>query len=79
MVVNKEKNMNVGDLKKMLESYPDGMEIVNVRYSDYQIIELDEWHLIKGVPNDGWVMGSHETMSEDNKRAEKKYLCLCGN
>lgn len=71
--------MNVGDLKKMLEQYPDDMEILNGRYSDYQIISEEEWGIVKGVDKDGWVMRSHKTMSEDNKMKEKEYLYLSGN
>lgn len=71
--------MNVGELKKMLEKYPDEMEIINDRYSDYQIISEDEWVVMSGVDKDGWVMVSHPTMSEENKRKEKQYLRLLGN
>ena len=73
--------MNVGDLKKMLEKYPDDMEILNGRCSDYEIISEDEWSIVRGVPNkDGcWVMRSHPTMSEENKNNEKEYLYLLGN
>jgi hypothetical protein len=71
--------MNVGDLKKMLEKHPDDMEIVNGRCSDYCLIEEDEWEIIKGVKNDGWVMRSHPTMSQENKKKEKEYLYLEGN
>lgn len=72
--------MNVGDLKKMLEQYPDEMEILNERCSDYQLISESEWKVVKGVLNPGcWVMRSHPTMSEDNKSKEKEYLFLEGN
>lgn len=71
--------MNVGELKKMLEQYPDDMEVVNGRFSDYEIISADEFHIIDGVDKDGWVMRAHPTMSEENKRAMKQYLYLVGN
>lgn len=73
--------MNVGELKKMLEKYPDDMEILNERYSDYAMISEDEWSIVKGVETgkDSWVMRSHPTMSEENKRREKEYLSLVGN
>ena len=71
--------MNVGELKKMLEKYPDNMEIVNGRYSDYEIISEDEWSVVDGVEKDGWVMRSHSTMNAENKKAEKAYLYLKGN
>lgn len=73
--------MNVGQLKKMLEQYPDEMEVLNDRWSDYEIIQESEWSVIKGVPqNNGlWVMKSHKTMSAENKANEKEYLHLDGN
>lgn len=72
--------MNIRELKEMIEEYPDDMEILNGRYSDYAIISADEWSLVKGVENkSGWVMKSHPTMSEENKNKEKMYLYLCGN
>ncbi len=71
--------MNVGDLKKMLENYPDDMEILNGRCSDYCIISTDEWSVVSGVEKNGWVMRSHTTMSEENKSNEKSYLYLQGN
>lgn len=71
--------MNIGDLKKMLELYPDDMQIVNGRYSDYEIIAEDDFSVIKGVDKQGFVMRSHPTMSEENKLAEKEFLYLIGN
>ena len=41
--------MNVGKLKKMLEKYPEDMEVLNGRYSDYQIISENEWAIVQGV------------------------------
>lgn len=75
----KENDMNVGELKKLLDQYPDDMEIVNGRYSDYQIISANEWSVIQGVAQSEWVMRSHPTMSKDNKKREKSYLYLEGN
>lgn len=73
--------MNVGELKKMLERYPDDMKVLNSRYSDYQLILESDWSVVRGVEVDGdvWVMRSHPTMSEANKRKEKEYLHLRGN
>ena len=69
--------MNVGELKKMLENYPDDMEVLNGRCSDYEIISEREWSVVKGVDRgDGWIMRSHPTMSAENKALEKDYLYL---
>lgn len=79
LVPKKGQTMNVGDLKLLLSKYPDDMEIVNGRCSDYEIIDASEWSVIQGVDKDGWVMRSHPTMSAENKAAEKSYLYLRGN
>ena len=71
--------MNVGNLKEMLCKYPDDMDVLNQRCSDYDIINEEEWSVVKGVDKNGWVMRSHETMSEENKKNEKEYLLLEGN
>ena len=71
--------MNVGQLKKMLEKYPDDMEVIHSRCSDYEIIEEPDWSVVKAVSQDWGVMRSHRTMSDKNKGAEKEYLHLVGN
>ena len=71
--------MNVGELKEMLKQYPDDMEILNERYSDYDIVKLDEWSIVKAVPKGNYVMRSHPTMSDECKAKEKEYLHLYGN
>lgn len=63
----------------MLEKYPDDMEILHSRYSDWEIIEEDDWSVVEGVQQGERVMRSHPTMSPDNKAREKKYLHLVGN
>jgi hypothetical protein len=71
--------MNVKELKDLLNKYPDDMVILNTRYSDYQIVSESDWTVIKGVDNNGWVMRSHPTMSDENKLKERSYLHLAGN
>jgi len=71
--------MNVGELKKMLEQYPDDMEILNERWSDYSIVLESEWTVVKAVPQGCYIMRSHPTMSAENKAKEKEYLHLFGN
>ena len=55
--------MNVGQLKKLIAELPDDLEIVNQRCSDYEIISLDDWSIVRGVEKGGWVMQSHPTMT----------------
>lgn len=71
--------MTVGEIKELLNKYPDDMEVVNIRRSDYQIIDKKDWYVVKGVKKDYWVMRSHPTMSKENKLQEKEYLVLDGN
>ncbi len=71
--------MNVGELKKMLDKYPDDMEVINERYSDYDLVTEDEWHVVKAVDKGSYVMRPHLTMSHENERAQKDYLLLEGN
>ncbi len=71
--------MNVGELKKMLDKYPDDMEVINQRYSDYDLVTEDEWHVVKAVDKRGYVMRPHPTMSHENELAQKDYLLLGGN
>ena len=72
--------MNVGELKKMLTKYPDDMEVIHTRCSDFEVVDESMWSVVKGVFNPGgWVMRSHPTMSQENKSKEKAYLHLVGN
>lgn len=72
--------MTVGELKEMLKEYPDEMEVITDRYSDYSIVKREEWSVVKGVQRKtDWIMRSHSTMSEENKLVEKSYLHLEGN
>jgi len=72
--------MNVGELRTMLEQYPDDMEILNERHSDYGRVLRSDWSVVMAVPNsEFWVMRSHDTMSAENKALEKAYLHLSGN
>ena len=71
--------MNVGDLKKMLEKYPDDMDVIHTRYSDYELIDEPDWSVMSGVLKAGYIMRSHPTMSAENKSGEKQYLHLLGN
>jgi len=68
--------MNVGELKKMLNQYPDDMTVINDLHSDYCIVEVHDWAIIKAVPQSDYVMRSHSTMSGENKENEREYLAL---
>lgn len=71
--------MNVREMKKMLEKYPDDMELIVDRCSDYTSILESEWEVVKAVPTEYGCMRSHPTMSDENKAKEREYLHLEGN
>jgi len=71
--------MTVLELKRMLGNYPDDMEVIVDRCSDYTSIEEGEWSVVKAVKINYGFMRSHETMSDENKANEKEYLHLEGN
>lgn len=75
--------MTVGELKKMLEQYPDDIEVIHtrlevitVRHGVFRIVEEEDWSLITGVRRAWGLMLSHPKMSPENKALEKKYLHL---
>ena len=70
--------MNVKELKALLDRYPDDMEVIYCLYSDYEMLDSDDIREVKAVFK-GYVMRSHPTMSQENKDAEKTYLCFPGN
>jgi len=71
--------MTVKELKEMLNNYPDDMQILHEKYSDYEVSQKSHWKTIQGVEKDGWVMRAHMTMSNDNKEKEQTYLACESN
>ena len=72
-------DMNVGELKQLLENYPDDLEILKEMYSDYHSLEEDCFYISKAVDKFYYYMKSHPTMKKENKGLEKTYLCIVGN
>lgn len=71
--------MNVADLKKLLEQYPDDMELLFRCCSDYERMEEADIGPVTAVDQGGYWMRSHATMSAENKSKEKTYLLFPGN
>ena len=71
--------MNVKQLIELLSKYPDDLEVLTCMYSDYHPLEEYSIYLVNAVDQGGYVMRSHDTMSEDNKKREKQYLYFEGN
>lgn len=71
--------MNVGELKRFLESYPDDMPIIYKYCSDYERLAAEDIEVVKAVDKGGYIMRTHLTMSEQNKAKERLMLCFPGN
>jgi hypothetical protein len=71
--------MTVGELKKILERYPEDMEVMRTLYSDYLIVEANDFLVIKAVKEAWGIMRSHPTMNTDRKDREKEYLHIGGH
>lgn len=68
--------MNVGELKKVLEQYPDHLPVIVTLHSDYDIVDSKNVEVIRAVPTDWGVMRSHPTMSDENKAKERSFLYI---
>jgi hypothetical protein len=71
--------MTVKELKDMLEKYPENMEVIVDRCSDYDSVDVCDWSVVKAVKHNYGFMRSHPTMHEAYKAIEKEYLHLEGN
>lgn len=73
--------MNVKQLKEALSKYPDDMEVIQCRYSDYSLLTEDDFFPVWAVEQEscGYIMRSHDTMSDENRAKEKEYLYFEGN
>lgn len=71
--------MNVGELRKFLESYPDDMPVIFKYCSDYEVLTSEGIEVVTAVPQSGYVMRNHPTMSANNKAKAQRMLCFPGN
>ena len=71
--------MNVGELKSLLNNYPDDMQFITSRCSDYDAVKPEQFTVVSAVDKGDYLMRSHPTMSEENKQNAKQYLHLMGN
>lgn len=67
--------MNVKELKELLQKFPDDMEIVYNCHSDFSPYD-SEPETTELVPQSGWYMSPHPTMSTENKSKLRTYLVL---
>lgn len=66
--------MNVKELKALLETFPEDLEVLKGLHSDYVALRCAHVTVDKAVKQGDWYMCSHATMSEENKRKEREYL-----
>lgn len=71
--------MNVGELRRFLEAYPEDMPVIFKYCSDYEVLTPEGIEVVSAVPQSGYVMRSHPTMSAGNKSKALKMLCFPGN
>ena len=71
--------MNVKELRELLATFPDDLEVLYCCCSDYDRMEPEEIKVVEAVDQGGYWMRSHHTMSEDNQSRMKKYLLFPGN
>jgi hypothetical protein len=74
--------MNVKELREYLAQFPDGMEVLIMRMSDYWVLDADEHMAVeKAVKFDGteWVTRYHFTMDDAKKKMARDYLLIRGN
>jgi len=78
-----ERPITVGDLIGHLKQFDAGLPVIYECFSDYALLELKEVRVVKAVPKSHWVMRAypeHEaTMSEENRKAARQFLCFPGN
>ena len=55
------------------------MEILITMYSDYNLLNKDDFEIITAIPQGYYYMRSHPTMSEENRNKEEVYLHIKGN
>jgi hypothetical protein len=49
------------------------------RYSDYEHLNEVDFSIVKAVDKGNYVMMTHKTMGDENKKLEKDYLHIMGN
>jgi hypothetical protein len=71
--------MTVKELKEMLNDYPDDMDVLNTRCSDYELVDIKDWSVVEALPKEFWYMRAHPTMKPEYQYEKKKCLLLEGS
>lgn len=77
--------MTIKELKEYLNKFPDNMEIIEKRYSDYDSMELNSWSTVWAVSkvkrenqygNKEWITKYHDSIPKENAT---QYILYLGN
>lgn len=71
--------MTVAALRRFLQKFPPETEILVRRYSDWQTMEASDWDESRGIPQGGWIMSTHESMTPEQRATAKRYVTCEGN
>jgi hypothetical protein len=74
--------MNVKELREYLAQFPDEMEVIIRRYSDYDLLDSNDGISVeKGVRigETPWITRWHPSMDEVRQAMARDYLLIHGN
>jgi hypothetical protein len=71
--------MNVKELRELLATFPQDLEVLYECYSDYDRLEGHEIKVGKAVDQGGYQMRPHYSMSAENKAKLQDFLIFPGN
>jgi hypothetical protein len=69
-----ESDMNVKELQTKLAELDPEMEVIVECFSDYDVVNT--LNIIHAVPQNGYIMRTHRTMSIKNAEKQKKYVYI---
>ena len=75
--------MTTGELRKLLLKLDpsEKLEVLETRCSDYKEMDAEYWGVVRAVKKTsaGYIMQAHETMSAEEKAAERNFVHFAGN
>jgi hypothetical protein len=73
--------MTVKDLIAKLQTFPENLEVLEQRYSDFQYMDPGSWQTVEAMPypSGGWVQRAQYSMTEELKAKCKTYVVFWGN
>ena len=71
--------MTINQLIEYLQTFPPELEVLERRYSDYDLMEKDNWHIVQAVNKGYYRMRTHYSLTEEDKAKAKNYLLFEGN